>query len=106
MSPSKGPLIRKASSPEPFFPQHSLVTDFHSGDVGGLTDRLLASDLSLVVYYAPWDRSSQLLRWEVEQAAQFHHEQVSYLPGDEIQRVGFIFFIYSPVYIYCAAVMR
>lgn len=86
---SKGPLIRKASSPQPFFPQHSLVTDFHSGDVGGLTERLLASDLSLVVYYAPWDRSSQALRWEVEQAAQFHHEQIYFAaincwhPGSE-----------------------
>lgn len=77
LSFSRGPLIRKASSPQPFFPQHTLVTDFHTGDVGSLTERLLAADLSLVVYYAPWDRDSQTLRWEVERAAQYHHEQVS-----------------------------
>lgn len=54
-----------------------MVTDFYTGDVEGLTERLLAADLSLVVYYAAWDRASQTLRWEVERAAQYHHEQVS-----------------------------
>ncbi|KAG0730339.1 Thioredoxin domain-containing protein 11 [Chionoecetes opilio] len=86
---TRGPLVRKTSSPQPFFPQHSLVTDFHTGDVGSLTERLLAADLSLVVYYAPWDRASQTLRWEVERAAQHHHEQIYFAaincwqPGSE-----------------------
>lgn len=52
------------------------MTDIYTGDVNTLTERLLASDLSLVVYYAPWDRDSQLLRWELEKAARYHHEQV------------------------------
>ncbi|XP_071521287.1 thioredoxin domain-containing protein 11 isoform X2 [Panulirus ornatus] len=73
---SRGPLTRKTPSPQPFFPHHSLVTDFYTGDVVGLTERLLASDLSLVVYYAPWDRDSQILRWEVEKAARYHYEQI------------------------------
>lgn len=41
-----------------------------------LTERLLATDLSLVVYYAPWDRESQAVRWEIEKVARYHHEQV------------------------------
>nr|XP_045596949.1 thioredoxin domain-containing protein 11-like isoform X2 [Procambarus clarkii] len=86
---SRGPLIRKVPSPQLFFPRHSLVSDFYTGDVAGLTERLLASDLSLVVYYAPWDRDSQLLRWEIEKAARYHHEQVYFAavncwhPGSE-----------------------
>ncbi|KAK4316919.1 hypothetical protein Pmani_011968 [Petrolisthes manimaculis] len=86
---SRGPIIRRASPSQPFFPRHSLVTDFYTGDVHALTDRLLASDLSLVVYYAPWDRDSQLLRWELEKAARYHHEQIYFAaincwqPGSE-----------------------
>ncbi|XP_042230966.1 thioredoxin domain-containing protein 11-like isoform X2 [Homarus americanus] len=73
---SRGPLMKKTPSPQPFFPRHSLVSDFYTGDIVGLTERLLAADLSLVVYYAPWDRDSQLIRWEVEKAARYHHEQI------------------------------
>nr|XP_053655636.1 thioredoxin domain-containing protein 11-like isoform X3 [Cherax quadricarinatus] len=73
---SRGPLTRKVSSPQPFFPRHSLVSDFYTGDVAKLTERLLGADLSLVVYYAPWDRDSQHLRWEMEKAARYHHEQI------------------------------
>ncbi|XP_042875237.1 thioredoxin domain-containing protein 11-like isoform X2 [Penaeus japonicus] len=71
-----GPLVQTTPAAQPFFPRHSLVSDFHTGDVVALTERLLATDLSLVVYYAPWDRDSQALRWEIEKVARYHHEQV------------------------------
>ncbi|XP_042875238.1 thioredoxin domain-containing protein 11-like isoform X3 [Penaeus japonicus] len=73
---SRGPLVQTTPAAQPFFPRHSLVSDFHTGDVVALTERLLATDLSLVVYYAPWDRDSQALRWEIEKVARYHHEQV------------------------------
>ncbi|KAK7077199.1 hypothetical protein SK128_004047 [Halocaridina rubra] len=72
-TPEGSQLIRPST---PFFPRHSLVSDFYTGDVLSLTERLLASDLSFVVYYAPWDRDSQVLRWELEKAARYHHEQI------------------------------
>lgn len=70
---SRGPYIKPST---PFFPRHSLISDFYTGDIVGLTERLLMSDLSCVVYYAPWDRDSQVLRWELEKVARYHHEQI------------------------------
>ncbi|CAL4105676.1 unnamed protein product [Meganyctiphanes norvegica] len=71
-----GSLQSETKTPSPFFPPYSLVSDFYTGQVSELVDRLLSSDISLVVYYAPWDRDCQELRWELEKVARFHHEQV------------------------------
>lgn len=73
LSSEGSPLVKSST---PFFPRHSLVSDFYSGDVGALTERLLTADLSFVVYYAPWDRESQILRWEIEKVARYYHEQI------------------------------
>lgn len=71
-----GSLQSETKSASPFFPPYSLVSDFYNGEVSDLIERLVSSDISLVVYYAPWDRDSEELRWEIEKVAKYHHEQV------------------------------
>ncbi|XP_076063544.1 thioredoxin domain-containing protein 11-like isoform X2 [Oratosquilla oratoria] len=73
---SRGEVFQKSAPPSLFFPQHSLVTDFYTGDLTALSERLLSADLSFVMYYAPWDYESQRIRLEMEKAARYHHEQI------------------------------
>ncbi|XP_018016273.1 thioredoxin domain-containing protein 11 isoform X2 [Hyalella azteca] len=62
--------------PHPFFPSHTLVKDFYQGDLQLLAEHLQYSDLALVMYYAPWDRESQLARTQFAHAARILHNQV------------------------------
>ena len=72
----RGPIVRSSKTPELFFPRYSLVKDFYDGNLNLLNERLLTSDLSMVFYYAPWDRQCQDLQAHFIQVAKYYHEQV------------------------------
>ncbi|KAF2367428.1 Thioredoxin-like fold [Trinorchestia longiramus] len=67
--------VRRPASHK-FFPTHTLVTDFYEGELQLLAEKLQHTDLALVMYYAPWDRESQLARTQFSQAARILHNQV------------------------------
>ncbi|XP_054718361.1 thioredoxin domain-containing protein 11-like [Uloborus diversus] len=72
-----GPLkTKKVTPPELFFLPPSLVTDFYQGNVKNLLSLLSEKDVSLVVYYAPWDASCLQFRPEIETVAKFYHNEI------------------------------
>ncbi|KAL6259352.1 hypothetical protein P5V15_009267 [Pogonomyrmex californicus] len=71
-SPSK---LSKPPIAKPFFDQNSVILDFYKGHLDALIERITQADFSFVMYYAPWDAESQVLRHEFEIVAQFYHPQ-------------------------------
>lgn len=70
------PRISKSPSPVPFFPRTSLVADFYRGHLGPAYERVFESDVSFVMYYAPWDAESQATRTQFKIVAQYYNKQV------------------------------
>ncbi|XP_063240266.1 thioredoxin domain-containing protein 11 isoform X2 [Bacillus rossius redtenbacheri] len=50
--------------------------DFYSGQLGAAFERIFASDVSFVMYYAPWDAESQAVRAHFANVARFYRKQV------------------------------
>ncbi|XP_055944258.1 thioredoxin domain-containing protein 11-like [Argiope bruennichi] len=72
-----GPLkTKKVNPPNTFFEPPSLVTDFYTGNIKQLLSLISEKDVSLVMYYAPWDASSLQAREEFETVAKFYHNEV------------------------------
>ncbi|GFY73479.1 thioredoxin domain-containing protein 11 [Trichonephila inaurata madagascariensis] len=72
-----GPLkTKKVNPPDIFFEPPSLVTDFYNGNIKQLLSLISEKDVSLVMYYAPWDASSLQAREEFETVAKFYHNEV------------------------------
>ena len=61
----------------PFFKLNSSVHDFKDGDITTPFTAVLAADISLVMYYAPWDFDSQMVRQELEIVANKLKDQVT-----------------------------
>ncbi|XP_069692379.1 thioredoxin domain-containing protein 11 [Periplaneta americana] len=70
------PKISKSPSPVPFFPRTSLVADFYHGQLSPAFERVSESDVSFVMYYAPWDAESQATRAQFKTVAQYYYKQV------------------------------
>lgn len=64
--PSK---VSKVPAAYPFFPKDSVTLDFYRGQLNNAVEYARQADLSFVMYYAPWDAESQLVREEFELAA-------------------------------------
>lgn len=62
----------------PFLYQNSSVNDFFRGDIGTPFTSVVNSDVSLVMYYAPWDFDSQLTRKVFDQVALKYKDQVHF----------------------------
>jgi len=62
--------------PVSIFKRNSTVRDYYSGDVAKPFSTVLSSDISLVMYYAPWDFDSQIAKHEFEQVALDFQDQV------------------------------
>ena len=62
--------------PVPFFPVNSSVEDSYTGDINSPFSTVMSSDVSLIMYYAPWDFDSQLARAEVDKVARRHRREV------------------------------
>nr|CAD7444195.1 unnamed protein product [Timema bartmani] len=72
----KPPKTSKSPTPVPFFPQTSLVADYYQGHIGPPFERVAASDISFIMYYAPWDAESQATRSQFKLVAQYYYKQV------------------------------
>lgn len=70
------PKISKSPSPAPFFPRTSLVADFYHGQLSPAFERVSESDISFVMYYAPWDAESQTTRTQFKIVAQYFYKQI------------------------------
>jgi hypothetical protein len=60
----------------PFFPRESYVTDFYQGELSPAFEKISESDLSFVMYYAPWDAESQIVKSEFNLLASYYSDQV------------------------------
>ncbi|XP_042905850.1 thioredoxin domain-containing protein 11 [Parasteatoda tepidariorum] len=67
---------KKANPPKIFFEPPSLVTDFYTGNFKNLYALISEKDVSLIIYYAPWDATSMQAKEEVETVARFYHNEV------------------------------
>uniref|UniRef100_A0A182YDT8 Thioredoxin domain-containing protein n=1 Tax=Anopheles stephensi TaxID=30069 RepID=A0A182YDT8_ANOST len=72
------PKISKAPPPVPFFAKGSLVNDWPTGALGTTQTRVSVSELSLVLYYAPWCAESQFARHAYERVAQLYYREAHF----------------------------
>ncbi|XP_034935318.1 thioredoxin domain-containing protein 11 [Chelonus insularis] len=90
---SAPPKISKPPPAKPFFNKSSIIIDFYKGQLGAMIDKASDSDVSLIMYYAPWDSESQILRKEFEQVAHYYNSQVFFAaincwhPGSECRKL-------------------
>lgn len=61
----------------PFLKNNSSVKDYYGGDIATPFSEVLHSDVSLVMYYAPWDFDSQLAIQDFEKIANKYRGQVT-----------------------------
>uniref|UniRef100_A0A182JDZ8 Uncharacterized protein n=1 Tax=Anopheles atroparvus TaxID=41427 RepID=A0A182JDZ8_ANOAO len=86
------PKISKAPPAVPFFPKGSLVHDWPTGALGTTQTRVSVSELSFVLYYAPWCAESQHARQTYEQVAQLFYREAHFAaincwqPGGECRQ--------------------
>ncbi|XP_033213679.1 thioredoxin domain-containing protein 11 [Belonocnema kinseyi] len=86
---SSPPKISKPPPARPFFNTSSIVADFYKGHLSAMVERIMDSDFSFIMYYAPWDAESQALRVEFEIVSQYYHSQIFFAaincwhPGSE-----------------------
>lgn len=86
---SSPPKISKPPNARPFFNQSSIITDFYKGHLNAMIERIMDSDFSFIMYYAPWDAESQNLRAELEIVSKYYHSQIFFAaincwhPGSE-----------------------
>lgn len=69
------PKISRAVTPVPFFPKGSLVEDYFYGQLNLLNNRVGLSELSFVLYYAPWCSESQHSRAAFDHVARLFHRE-------------------------------
>lgn len=70
------PKVSKSPLPVRFFPHTSLVADFYHGQLSSAFERVADSDVSFIMYYAPWDAESQSTKDEFSAVAQYYYKQV------------------------------
>lgn len=82
----------RGPTPTPFFRRGSLVADFYKGEFNEAVSRAADNDLTFVMYYAPWDAESQIVRWEFEALARLYYKQIFFVgincwqPGSSCRR--------------------
>ena len=72
---NNSPKISRAVSPVPFFSQGSLVEDYYYGQLTPTQTKVSLSDLSFVLYYAPWCSESQHSRAAYEHVARLFYRE-------------------------------
>lgn len=84
--PHKGTIV---PTPVPFFRPSTVLDDFYTGELQTAREKIIMSEMSFVMYYAPWDAESQRVRWHFEAAARYYHKEVYFAaincwqPGSE-----------------------
>lgn len=86
------PKISRAVTPVPFFSKGSLVEDYYYGQLTPTQTKVSLSDLSFVLYYAPWCSESQHSRAAFENVARLFYQEAYFSaincwqPGSECRQ--------------------
>ncbi|KAF7993076.1 hypothetical protein HCN44_005857 [Aphidius gifuensis] len=86
---SSPPRISRPPIAKPFFNENSVVIDFYKGQMSSMIEQASLTDVSFIMYYAPWDAESQIIRNEFEIVAEYYHKQIFFAaincwhPGSE-----------------------
>lgn len=70
--------MSRIPSPKPFFTQGSFIHDWPAGNLGPTQLRVAGSDVSLVMYYAPWCAESQYAREAYENVARLFYRDIHF----------------------------
>lgn len=63
-----------------FLRPSTVVDDYYTGELKTALEKMSLSEMSFVMYYAPWDAESQRVRWHFEAAARYYHKEVRCAP--------------------------
>jgi hypothetical protein len=77
-SVNNSPKISRAVTPVPFFSRGSMVDDYYLGQLNPTQTKVSLSDLSLVLYYAPWCAASQHSRTAFEHVARVFYREAHF----------------------------
>ena len=91
--------------PVPFFFANTSVNDFYRGDISTPFSAVIASDVSLVMYYAPWDFDSQLARAAMDRIALKYKGQVGKFYSYCFTGSNFLLFCFSQGLRRCAELL-
>lgn len=69
----------KYPEPQPFFPLDSFVRDYPRGNLNALQTKVALSDLSIVMFYAPWSADSQRARPVLETVSKIFYREANFL---------------------------
>lgn len=89
---SSSPLNDSRPDVKPFFPSGSFVKDYPAGELSTTQTQVSLSDLSFVMFYAPWSAESQHARQPFELVAKFFHKEALFAaincwqPGGECRQ--------------------
>lgn len=72
---NNSPKVSRAVTPSPFFPRGSLVDDYYLGQLTPTQTKVTLSDLTLVLYYAPWCSESQHSRHAFDHVARVFYRE-------------------------------
>lgn len=72
------PKIGKSPSAYPFFENTTYLTDWYRGEISRAIKEARQSDISFVMFYAPWNADSQYARKEFELTAKYLHKEVTF----------------------------
>lgn len=69
------PKVSRAVTPSPFFQRGSFIEDYYQGQLQQTQSKVGLSDLSFVLYYAPWCSESQFSRKAFEHVARVFYRE-------------------------------
>lgn len=73
------PKLDSFPEPRPFFSSDSFVDDYHQGNLGKLQSKVALSDISFVMFYAPWSADSQYARPVLQKISNIFYREAEFL---------------------------
>ncbi|XP_059482352.1 thioredoxin domain-containing protein 11 [Neocloeon triangulifer] len=72
-------LVSQILPATPFFGQNSHIIDFYNGELSPAFEKISESDLTFVMYYAPWDAESQIVKAEFDLLASYYSDEINFI---------------------------
>lgn len=94
------PKVSSIPTPVRFLRPSTVVDDYYTGELKTALEKMSLSEMSFIMYYAPWDAESQRVRWHFEAAARYYHKEVRYALIDLIMFYLCVSTL-SPCYVLC-----
>lgn len=94
---SPPPKVSSIPPPVRFLRPSTVVDDYYTGELKTALEKMSLSEMSFVMYYAPWDAESQRVRWHFEAAARYYHKEIYFAaincwqPGSECRQTNKIY---------------